>query len=453
MAGPTFEVCPGPDIRFEPQGPASYSGPVVFQHFFSLIGVGERLWGCFRHPETNPIYGRHVAMMLPVVHLIIGHRQLRDMDAYRDDGMVKRIPGPERLSDVSTVSCPLAGAGGQSVDKVQNESRRRVHGTLGARGVFEGDARLRRAGVGYRAPCRRNRNGFQQKRKGTRSHPLLRTIARTGQVPDVHHRPGNVHDSNGGRHTHQPPYRPSTPCLPHARIETRIDSAFPDETVVRQLHSSEAEFTASVPFERFPALKGLVESKKRWCRPADGIDCFETRWKPKSRNARRRLIPTGNQVGRQLRSPFRIGPFRLIGSGAHSGSSPPTGEWARVRSLPSMRAGGRRSVSLPGPGRIAERIAYRSGDPDRQPTAHVRWHPRPQPHPRAPDPDRCPRPRHTPKRAAVRHFRGTETLRRTPVRCTGRIIRPGGKPIPSMNGHDGRDGEHPTYPSIPNAAA
>ena len=243
------------------------------------------------------------------------------------------------------------------------------------------------------------------------------------------------------------------PCLPHARIETRIDSAFPDETVVRQLHSSEAEFTASVPFERFPALKGLVESKKRWCRPADGIDCFETRWKPKSRNARRRLIPTGNQVGRQLRSPFRIGPFRLIGSGAHSGSSPPTGEWARVRSLPSMRAGGRRSVSLPGPGRIAERIAYRSGDPDRQPTAHVRRHPRPQPHPRAPDPDRCPRPRHTPKRAAVRHFRGTETLRRTPVRCTGRIIRPGGKPIPSMNGHDGRDGEHPTYPSIPNTTA
>ena len=58
-----------------------------------------------------------------------------------------------------------------------------------------------------------------------------------------------------------------------------------------------------------------------------------------------------------------------------------------------------------------------------------------------------------PKPAVLRHFRGTETLRRTPVRCTGRIIRPGGKPIPSMNGCDGRDGEPPTYPSIPNAAA
>ena len=100
----------GPGIRFEPQGPASYSGPVAFQYLFSLLGVGERLWGCFRHLGTNPIYDHHVVMMLPVVHLIIGHRRLRDMGSYRDDGMVRRIPGPERLPSVSTVSRSLAAA-------------------------------------------------------------------------------------------------------------------------------------------------------------------------------------------------------------------------------------------------------------------------------------------------------------------------------------------------------
>ena len=100
----------GPGIRFEPQGPASYSGPVVFQYLFPLLGVGERLWGCFRHLKTNPIYDHHVVMMLLTVHPIIGHRRLRDMDSYRDDGMVKRILGPERLPDVSTVSRSLAAA-------------------------------------------------------------------------------------------------------------------------------------------------------------------------------------------------------------------------------------------------------------------------------------------------------------------------------------------------------
>ena len=87
----------------------------------------------------------------------------------------------------------------------------------------------------------------------------------------------NVHDSNGADTFIGHRMSQVCSCLPRARIETRIDSAFLNETVAQQLHSSEVEFTASVPFERFPVLKGLIESEKRWCRMVDGIDCFETR--------------------------------------------------------------------------------------------------------------------------------------------------------------------------------
>ena len=117
---------PGLDIRFEPQSLTSYSGLIVFQHLFSLIGVKERLWRCFRHLKDNPIYGHHMIMMLLVVHLIIGHRRLRDVDYYRDDEMVKRVLGLKRLPDVSTVSRSLANADEQSVAKVRSESRRLV---------------------------------------------------------------------------------------------------------------------------------------------------------------------------------------------------------------------------------------------------------------------------------------------------------------------------------------
>jgi hypothetical protein len=34
---------PALDIRFEPQNLTSYSGLILFQHFFSLIGIKERL--------------------------------------------------------------------------------------------------------------------------------------------------------------------------------------------------------------------------------------------------------------------------------------------------------------------------------------------------------------------------------------------------------------------------
>ena len=43
-------------------------------------------------------------MMLLVVHLIIGHRRLRDVDSYRDDEMVKRVLGLKRLPDVSVAA-------------------------------------------------------------------------------------------------------------------------------------------------------------------------------------------------------------------------------------------------------------------------------------------------------------------------------------------------------------
>ena len=34
----------GMELRFETQGLTSYSGLILFQHFFSLIGIKERLW-------------------------------------------------------------------------------------------------------------------------------------------------------------------------------------------------------------------------------------------------------------------------------------------------------------------------------------------------------------------------------------------------------------------------
>ena len=92
----------GMELRFETQDLTSYSGLILFQHFFSLIGIKERLWRCFRHLKANPIYGHHVMVMLLVVHLIIGHRRLRNLDYYRDDELVKRVLGLKRLPDVST---------------------------------------------------------------------------------------------------------------------------------------------------------------------------------------------------------------------------------------------------------------------------------------------------------------------------------------------------------------
>ena len=203
-------------------------------------------------------------MMLLVVHPIIGHRQLRDMDSHRDDGMVRCIPGPKRLPNVSTVSRSLAGADAQSVAKVRNESSCLVAERL----AHEGFSRVTLDYDGSVLSTGRHAEGtavgFNRKKKGARSHhSLFCTVVQTDQVLDVLHRPGNVQDSDGADTFISGRMAQVRSCLPCAKIETRIDSAFFNESIVQQLHSSKVEFTVSVPFERFAALKDLIEGEKR----------------------------------------------------------------------------------------------------------------------------------------------------------------------------------------------
>jgi hypothetical protein len=44
------------------------------------------------------------------MHLILGFRRLRDVDYYKDDPLVKRILGLNKLPDVATISRALADA-------------------------------------------------------------------------------------------------------------------------------------------------------------------------------------------------------------------------------------------------------------------------------------------------------------------------------------------------------
>ena len=214
----------GLDIRFEAQNLTSYSGLILFQHFFSLIGIKERLWRCFRHMKANPIYGHHVMVMLLVVHLIIGHRRLRDVDYYRDDEMVKRVLGLKRLPDVSTVSRSLASADAQSVGKVRVESSTVVMERLVAERFASVTLDFDGSVLSTGRHAEGTAVGFNKKKKGARSYyPLFCTVAQTDQVLDVHHRPGNVHDSNGADTFIEHCVRTVRASLPRAKIEVRID--------------------------------------------------------------------------------------------------------------------------------------------------------------------------------------------------------------------------------------
>ncbi|WP_221192204.1 transposase, partial [Microbulbifer rhizosphaerae] len=152
--------------------------------------------------------------------------------------------------------------------------------------------------------------GFNKKKKGQRSYyPLFCTIAQTGQVFDVWHRPGNVHDSNGARDFILDCIRALRAVLPRVVVEVRMDNAFFSDDIVSLLEQEGVEFTISVPFERFAELKGLVEGRKRWNRITGGCGYFEAQWKPKSWGGKQRFLFIRTSNRRQYKGPVQLDMF------------------------------------------------------------------------------------------------------------------------------------------------
>ena len=299
-----------PEMRFEDQRLTSFAGLILFQSLFSRLGLKEQLSGCFRHLKASPIFGHGLTVLLLIVHLLLGYRRLQDMRYYQDDPMVRRLLGLERLPDVATVSRTLAGMDNRSVDKLRRLNRQQVLRRLSAlslaRITLDFDGSVLSSGRFAEGTA----VGFNRKKKGQRSYyPLFCTLAQTGQVLDVWHRPGNVHDSNGAKTFILDCIREIRAILPRAAIEVRMDSAFFSDDIVGMLHAQGVEFTISVPFERFTELKGMVEGRKRWRHLNDRCDFFESRWKPKSWSAKQRFVFIRTRNRKQYKEPVQLDLF------------------------------------------------------------------------------------------------------------------------------------------------
>ena len=297
-------------VRFEAQQLTSFSGLVIFQRLFARLGLKGRLWRCFRHLRGSEIYAHHMVVMMLIVHLLLGFRELRDARYYHDDEMVKRLLGLKHLPEVSTVSRALASADERSVQNLRAENRHLVLDRLVA-------LRLARVTVDFDGSVQSTARhaegtavGFNKKKKGMRSYyQLFGTIAQTGQVLDVHHRPGNVHDFNGAQDFVEQCIDAVKEQLAKAQIETRVDSAFFSQAIVDALDGAGVEFTASVPFERLPALKRMVEGRRRWRRIDEELSFFESQWKPDSWRERYRFVFIRKRMRRQRREPIQLDLF------------------------------------------------------------------------------------------------------------------------------------------------
>lgn len=300
-----------PRVEFENESPmTAFGGLVVFDALFKTLDLRARFCRCLAHLDGDAIYRCGTILLMLVVQILLGHRRLRDRDQIKNDPMVRRVVGWKRLPDVSAVSRMLARIDDVGVNKVRTLSRDLVLDRLVTSGFrtvtvdFDGSVQSTKGHAEGTAV------GFNKKKKGARSYyPLLATVAQSGQVVDLLHRPGNVHDSNGAVGFMSETLGAIRQRLRHSRIEARFDSAFFNKELLEQLDLEGVEFTGSVPFQRFPELKHLVETHTTWSRINDDWSSAKLDWKPKSWHSRFRFVMYRRRRAKQRKGPLQLDLF------------------------------------------------------------------------------------------------------------------------------------------------
>lgn len=303
-----------PEIRFDDQSLTSFAGLIVFQHYFKIIQLSKKLQRCFNSQKNRSSYGIAKIVHWLMIHVILGFRKIRDIEYYKDDPMVKSTANLKELPDVSTVSRVLGQVDDTSIENFQNTVREECLDQIETAQLkritldFDGSV------IGTNRYAEGTAVGFNRKKKGQRSYyPLFCTVAQTGQILDVLHRSGNVHDSHGAVEFIAHCVSSIRERLPHVRLEVRMDSAFFSDSIVKELEHLEVEYSISVPFERLCELKDSVENRIFWYRTVCGerkVQFFEKRWKPKSWKRKGRFLFIRQENPVQRREPVQLDLFR-----------------------------------------------------------------------------------------------------------------------------------------------
>ena len=302
-----------PQIRFEDQTLTSFAGLILFQLLFRKMNLKQRLKKCFAHLKVSPIFGHHLVEMLLIVHLLLGFKRLRESEYYRDDPLVLRLMGLNKIPDVSTISRTLSKMEPQGIENYRNLSQ-----TLVLEGLLR--EQFPRITLDFDGSVQSSKGhaegsavGFNKGKKGARSYyPLFCTVAQTGQFFDVHHRPGNVHDSNGAVKFMRDCFLNAKSQMKNTVLESRMDSAFFNQDILSALSENKIKFSASVPFARFSELKHMVENRKRWYKIDEQWSYFETNWKPKSWKTSFRFIFTRKKTKKQQKGPLQLKLFEPV---------------------------------------------------------------------------------------------------------------------------------------------
>lgn len=289
----------------------SYSGLVLLQALIAKLELKKRFRKSLGGVGKHAIYEPASILMLVLLLVMLGFRRLRELDYCREEPILARVAGLRCIPDVATVSRQLEKIDEPCIEELRENVIRalvleRLETERFARITLDFDGSVQSTS----GHAEGTEVGFNKRKKGARSYyPLFCTVAQTAQFFDLHHRSGNVHDSNGASAFMSDCFQKIRERRPKVQLESRFDSAFYNESVFRTMARYDVEFTCSVPFERFPALKEIIENCTQWQTIDDTWSSSESIWKPKCWEQSYRLLFVRKRRSTRTRKPVQLDLF------------------------------------------------------------------------------------------------------------------------------------------------
>lgn len=78
------KACEFPVLKFDDQRLTSFAGLVIILKLFWYLNLRKRIQRCFKRGESGKAYTPARLFVLLIVHKLLGFRQLRHLDYYRD---------------------------------------------------------------------------------------------------------------------------------------------------------------------------------------------------------------------------------------------------------------------------------------------------------------------------------------------------------------------------------
>lgn len=227
--------------------------------------------------------------MRVMVHLPIVYGGLSERRDRGDDRTVRQAPGLKRLADVAMVGRTLQGADKTVLRALPRPSCcavLRLKGLTAAGLTLDFDGSVR----GSTRMSEGTAVGYDRKNKGRRScHPPFCIAARTGQVLDIRHRSGTVHDCSDAGALKLFCRGELRQILPAVILNVRMDCTIFRDVIVGAREALDIQYIISVPFGRLARPKTKIGKHRLWYRADEQVSFLGRYRKSNWRQETRRL--------------------------------------------------------------------------------------------------------------------------------------------------------------------